>query len=112
MTQQNDFLKQQIDTAQLIKRMVQGATIGLILISLFLFSADEPAPEWGPFWMVHPLIIVPLAGAMGGLCHYLIMHFYKQVGVSKTIAAICSAVVFIIGLYMGIVLGLDGTMWD
>jgi hypothetical protein len=62
--------------------------------------------------MIRPLIIVPLAGAVGGLCNYFIVHFYSQFGVNKTIAVILSVVVFIIGLWLGTVLGLDGTMWD
>ena len=91
--------------------MLVGAGIGLLLISLFLFSA-EFNPEWGKFWMIRPLVIVPLAGAMGGACNYVIAHFHNRVGVNKTIAMILSVIVFIIGLWMGIVLGLDGTMWD
>ncbi len=111
MTQSNNSTSQQ-QQVSLVKRMLVGAGIGLLLISLFLLSADEPNPEWGKLWMVRPLIIVPLAGAMGGLCNYFIVHFHDQVGVNKTIAMIISVIVFIIGLWLGIVLGLDGTMWN
>jgi len=44
-----------------------GTAIALILTSMFLFSVDHPKPEWGKLWMLKPLIIVPLAGATGGL---------------------------------------------
>ncbi len=98
--------------ASLVKRMLVGAGIGLLLISLFLLSAGEPNPEWGKLWMIRPLIIVPLAGAMGGLCNYFIVQFHSQVGLNKTIAMILSVIVFIVGLWLGIVLGLDGTMWN
>lgn len=94
------------------KRMLAGATIGLFLIALFLFSAPEADPAWGKLWMVRPLIIVPLAGAMGGLFNYLIMHFRNQFGVNKVVAIILSVLVFIIGLWLGTILGLDGTWWD
>jgi hypothetical protein len=96
------------------KRMLAGATIGLFLISLFLFSAPDadPAWGWGKFWMIRPLILVPLAGAMGGLCNHFILHFRGQVGINKTTAIILSVLVFIIGLWLGTVLGLDGTWWD
>ena len=94
------------------KKMLVGAGIGLIVISFFLLSADEPDPAWGKFWMIRPLIIVPLAGAMGGLCNYLMVRYHFLAGVSKTLAIILSVIVFIIGMWMGIVLGLDGTMWD
>lgn len=33
-------------------------------------------------------------------------------GVNKTVAMILSVVIFIIGLWLGIVLGLDGTYWN
>lgn len=98
--------------ASLGKRMLVGSWIGLLLISLFLLSADEPDPTWGKLWMIRPLIIVPLAGAMGGLCNFFIVRFHNQFGVNKAIAMILSVIIFIIGLWMGIVLGLDGTMWN
>ena len=96
----------------LVKRMLVGAGIGLLLISMFLISAGEPNPEWGKLWMIKPLIIVPLAGAMGGLCNYFIVHFHNLAGLNKTIAIILSVIVFIIGLWLGTILGLDGTYWN
>jgi hypothetical protein len=92
--------------------MLVGAGIGLLLISFFLLSAGAPNPEWGKLWMIRPLIIVPLAGAMGGLCNYFIVNYRNQVGVNKVIAVLLSVIVFMVGLWMGVVLGLDGTLWD
>jgi hypothetical protein len=92
--------------------MLVGAGIGLLLMSLFLLSAGEPNPEWGKLWMLRPLIIMPLAGAMGGLCNYLAVHFHHLIGLNKTVAVVLSAIVFVIGLFFGFVLGLDGTMWN
>ena len=109
---QKDNLTTQSNRGSLVKRMLIGAGIGLLLISLFLLSAREPNPEWGKLWMIRPLIIVPLAGAMGGLCNYFLLHFHNLPGVNKTIAMVLSVIVFIIGLWLGIVLGLDGTMWN
>src|SRR3712207_5060881 len=111
MTQRNNVTAQP-HQASLLNRMLLGAGIGLLLIFLFLLSAHEPNPEWGKLWMIRPLIIVPLAGAMGGLCNYFIVHFHNLFGVNKTIAVILSVIVFIIGLWLGVVLGLDGTMWN
>jgi hypothetical protein len=96
----------------LTKRILIGAGIGLLLISLFLHGVKIPDPEWGKFWMIRPLIIVPLAGAMGGLCHYFIMHYHNQFGLHKIIAIALSLVVFVMGLWIGFVLGLDGTLWN
>jgi hypothetical protein len=111
MTPKNNAAAQQ-DRTSLTKRMMIGAAIGLLLISLFLISAGEPNPAWGDLWMIRPLIIVPLAGAMGGLCNYFILHYHSQFGLHKAIAVILSVIVFIIGLWMGTVLGLDGTYWN
>lgn len=111
MTQTNNSTSR-ASQISFVTRMLVGAGIGLLLISLFLFSVDEPDPAWGKLWMVRPLIIVPLAGAMGGLCNYFILHFHNQAGVNKTIAIILSVIVFIVGLWLGTILGLDGTLWN
>src|SRR5688572_27368608 len=110
MTQTNDSISppRQISRG---KRMLIGATIGLAVISLFIFPG-EANPLWGKFWMIRPLIITPFAGAMGGLCNHLLLRYYFLIGMNKTVAWIVSIIIFIIGLWMGIVLGLDGTLWD
>ncbi|HEY5822775.1 MAG TPA: potassium transporter KefB [Cyclobacteriaceae bacterium] len=101
-----------IDQGSIAKRMLVGAAIGLALISFFLISLDEPHPEWGKFWMIRPLIIVPFAGAMGGLCNYFIVTFGHLVGLNKPMAIIISLFVCLVGLWIGVVLGLNGTMWN
>jgi hypothetical protein len=93
-------------------RMLIGAAIGFLAISFFVFGVDEVKPEWGQFWRIRPLIVTPLAGALGGLCNYFILQFHTRAGINKPVAMIISALVFLIGLWMGIVAGLDGTMWD
>jgi hypothetical protein len=92
--------------------LLVGGAIGLILISTFVFGVDNPNPEWGKFWIVKPLVITPLAGAMGGLFFYFMRYISARGGVNKTLAFLLSFIVFIIGLWMGVVLGLDGTMWN
>ena len=111
MTQTNHQTSQS-DQLSLSKRMLFGAAIGLLLISLFLFSAGPPNPNWGKLWMIRPLIMVRLAGAVGGLCNFYFLNFHERVGVNKTTALILSVIVFTIGLWLGTVLGLDGTMWN
>lgn len=94
-------------------RMVVGALIGLGVISLLLLSVDEPRPEWGAYWMVQPLVMVPLAGAAGGFCNFVLFRFGVLFGVgNKWVAGTVSAIVFLIGLWLGVVLGLNGTMWN
>jgi hypothetical protein len=87
-----------------------GAAIGLVAISFFVFGVDKPNPEWGKLWMIRPLIITPMAGAMGGAFYYF-MDYQSSRGFNRTIAVVLSLIVFIVGLWLGIVLGLAGTMW-
>ena len=111
MTQQNNLGTQPIQPS-LGKRILAGAGIGLLLISIFLLPINKPNPEWGKLWMIRPLIIVPFAGAMGAVCNYFLIYFYKQARINKTVAIILSAIIFVIGMWIGFVLGLDGTLWD
>lgn len=99
-------------TISLTTRMLTGAGIGLLLISLFLIGIRQPDPAWGNYWMIRPLMVVPFAGAMGGLCNYFIITRYAAFGLNKTFAVVLSILVFIIGLWMGMIIGLDGTLWN
>jgi len=96
----------------LTARVVIGGTIGLLIITYFLVSLRSDHPDWGRFWMIQPLILIPFAGAMGGLCNYFIMHYRALFGINRIFAIIISAIVSIVGMWMGIVLGLHGTMWN
>ena len=61
--------------------MLQGAGIAFVLICMFLFTADEPDPEWSKFWLIKPLLVVPVAGAMGGVYYYFMDHLrYREDG--------------------------------
>lgn len=113
MTLLNESATRPINRVVLRNRMIIGAAIGLAIISIFLLGADKPDPQWGEFWMVKPLIMVPLAGATAGFINYFLMHLVKNSsGLKKAIAVILSALAYFIGLWMGVVLGLNGTMWD
>lgn len=94
------------------KRMLVGAAFGLILISAFLLNADYVDPAWGKFYWIRPLIIVSIAGAMGGLFYHLMDPFRYRGGWQKIVATGLSLIVYIVGLWLGAVLGLDGTYWD
>ena len=94
------------------KRMLIGGGFALVLISLFLLKAGEPDPEWSPFWRIQPLLIVPFAGAMGGLFYHLMDHLRYHGGWRKALGYVLSVIVYVFGLWMGTVLGLAGTYWD
>lgn len=112
MTQKSNLTEQSQTQLSAAKPMLIGALIGFILISLFVFGVDHPKPEWGKLWMVRPLIVVPFAGAMGGLFFSFMTYMSSRGGINKTVAFLLSFVVFIIGLWLGFVLGLDGTLWN
>jgi hypothetical protein len=56
--------------------------------------------------------VVPLAGAVGGGFYYFMDHLRYKGGWRKILAFIVSLIGFLLVLWMGTVLGLNGTMWD
>ncbi|MBF6642416.1 potassium transporter KefB [Flavobacterium sp. J49] len=96
----------------LLKPVLIGAVIALLLIALFLIPIQDPNPEWGKFWMVRPFILVTLAGAIGGAVYHFMAKMGPQTGWKKTVTVIASILIYVIGLWIGTVLGLDGTLWD
>ena len=112
MAQKSNLTESPENRISAAKPMLIGAAIGLMLISIFVFGVDDPNPEWGKFWRIRPLIITPLAGAMGGLFFYFMNYLGSRGSFNRTLAIVVGVVVFIIGLWLGIVLGLDGTMWN
>jgi hypothetical protein len=108
---QGHLTTQPIRKGSLARPMLIGAAINFILIITFLFPVfGHPSPDWGKLWMIRPLIVVPLAGATGGAIYYFLRMRYPQ-GSKKILAIALSLVIYIIGLWMGTVLGLAGTLW-
>ena len=112
MTEENNLRTVPFKLEALFNRMLMGGSIGLILIIIFLLQAGEPGQDWSKLWTIKPLIIVPLAGAAGGAVSYFIIRLGEKSGWRKMPVIIFCLVVYIIGLWMGAVLGLDGTWWD
>ena len=112
MTQKNNLTRQPNLRVSFGRSMLIGAAVGLILISLFVFNVSDPKPEWGKFWRIRPLLITPLAGAMGGLFYGFMNYLSLKSGFNKALAIIIGLIVFIVALWLGIVLGLDGTLWN
>ena len=92
--------------------MLVGATIALILIVLFLLGVNDPDPAWGRFWMVRPLLIVPVAGAAGAVASFYVRHLLFAAGWNKGLLYILGFFIYVVALWMGTVLGLDGTLWN
>lgn len=92
-------------------RAATGAGIALCLLTVFLWGI-EPDPLWPKYWMLRPYIIVPLAGATGGICFHILDRYFYGAGWKRVLANICGVIIYIIGLWLGSVLGLDGTLWN
>ena len=112
MPQQNNLTTQPFHPVSLSKRMFQGAGMALILVIIFWLGAGEPDPDWPRFSIITPLIIVPLAGALGGVHYYFMDHLRYQGGWKKTLSEFLSLMVYLVLLWLGTVLGLDSTLWD
>lgn len=111
MEQKSNHITNPGRSTSLSMRVLIGGGIALLLISFFLLTAGEPNPEWPNLWRVKPLIIVPLAGATGGLFFHLV-NPNRYTNWRKILAYVLCLVVYIIGLWMGTVLGLNGTYWN
>lgn len=112
MTKQDKLTTQPLHRTSSVKTMLLGAGIALLLISLFLLSVRHPNPAWPRWWMIRPLVIVPIAGALGGLFYYSMDRLRSGGGWKSAFAIVVSVIVYITGLWMGTVLGLDGTLWN
>ena len=111
MTQTNKFSIQSIEKASLVKAMLIGGAIGLAVILLFT-TGVESRPEWPELWRVRPLIITPLAAALGGACFYIANQFFQSYGLNRILSLLITSIGFLIALWLGTILGLDGTMWN
>ncbi|MBA4849588.1 potassium transporter KefB [Emticicia sp. BO119] len=112
MTAKNNLTSQSFITALLIKRVLIGAAIGLAVILFFVLRVSPNHPDWGQYWLVQPLVVTPLAGAAAGLCNHFLDFLRKEGGTQKIVANILAVLIYMVGLWMGIVLGLHGTMWN
>ncbi|WP_286748219.1 potassium transporter KefB [Roseivirga sp. UBA1976] len=108
----NENISNTVSSTGLMKRMLIGGIIGLVLITLFLISADEADPSWNKLWFIKPLIITPIAAAMGGGLHFYVDKIFSTNNWSRVLAFIVSTLGFVVTLWLGTVLGLNGTYWN
>ncbi len=94
------------------KAMLIGAAIGLLAISIFVFGVDSPNPAWPNNWQVKPLLLTPFVAAMGGAFFAFLAPMRRQSGWVMALGYVMSIFGFVVALWMGIILGLNGTMWN
>jgi hypothetical protein len=89
-----------------------GGLIGLAVVTIFLIGVGfEGRPEWHHTWFVRPLAVESLAGIAGGAISALLDQFALKQRWSRLGMAILSLFIFIVGIWMGFVLGFVGTYW-
>lgn len=102
----------QITLTSIVTKMLVGAVIGFIVISLFVFGVDNPNPAWGENWRLRPLVVTPLVSALATQALFLKYMIRFETKIMNDLLYLFSFVLVFIGLWLGIILGLDGTMWD
>ncbi|MCB0649222.1 MAG: hypothetical protein KDC49_21270 [Saprospiraceae bacterium] len=101
-----------IPVNSIFQKMIFGFIIGLIVISALVFSVNDPDPAWGDYWRVRPLIVTPIITAFG-MCSFFLKDLLcpKETALKITVF-ILSVLGFIFSLWIGTILGLDGTLWN
>ena len=95
------------------RRILIGAAIGLVVILVFVIPSLKNAPaEWGQYWMIRPLIVTPLFGALAGFINHVLDFLRKDGGSKKIVANVLAVLAYVVLLWMGTVAGLGDTMWD
>jgi hypothetical protein len=112
MTTKNANIVQSFFPPTMLKPMLVGGLIGFGLILLFLLSAGEGNPAWPKYWQVKPLLVVPIAGAMGGIFYHYMNNVRSRGGWQRIAADFLSLLVLLFCLWIGSVLGLNGTYWN
>jgi hypothetical protein len=112
MTLSENPPQQPVFTTGLSKRMLFGAILGLLVISVFVIGAGKGNPDWGGYWRIKPLLLTPFIGAVVGMCYDITERLRKLNGWLGYLFAGLSIIGYAAGMWIGIVLGLAGTMWD
>lgn len=99
-------------TPNLGKRMLLGGIIGLVPISFFVISAGKGNPAWGEYWRIKPSLLSPILGALVGLCYDVTQPLRDMKGWAGRVFLVLSFVGYGVGIFISLVLGMNGTMWD
>jgi hypothetical protein len=111
MTWQND-LQHILFSKLMVKRVLQGAGIGLVLISIFILGTLTGNGKIGTIVFI-PMAAVAIGGACGGAFYCFMDLFRNQGGWKKHLANVISVLVYFIGCYMSLILALNAMgLWD
>jgi hypothetical protein len=108
MTPQNQNLFG-LELKKLTTPCALGASAPLALL-LFIILTKEDVFE---SWMLVPLTLIPLGGAVGGLFFYLMGFVWFPTGNKKLIAVIFSTIIYFVVLWLSAVIAFNFTgHWD
>ncbi len=91
------------------KRVIRGGTIALILIIIILIATSWDTRS-SKFWMIVPLVLVTLAGGIGGYAFHHFDEMQQRQRISETLAFILSVLIYIILLMIAYITGT--IFWD
>lgn len=84
---------------------VLGAAAPFSLLAFIILSKEDSLESW----MLVPLILIPLAGAVGGVFFYLMGFVWFPFGKQKLIAIIFSTLMYFVAIWIGAVLAFNFT---
>jgi hypothetical protein len=98
---------------QLQKNILQSSLIGaglpLIYILFIIYFKEDLFEKW----MLTPLILIPLGGALGGIFFFLMGFHWFPNGRKKLLALIFSTIIYFVCLWLSAVLAFNFTgHWD
>lgn len=97
---------------KIINSFALGFAIAFLLVFGLIVTVNNPNPVWGKNWFVKPLILTPTVAAFGGFAFYYLssISFRNQwISIAKTIVSILAYIFF---LWIGTVIGFNGTLWN
>lgn len=112
MTQTTDRTTPPLHQSFFTRHLLQGAVVALILILPFLLPSGDPQPDWPTLWRIKPLLVVPFSGALGGLFCQFMQHRRNAGGWKGAIAYLASLAGYMLVVWLGIMAGLNSTLWD
>jgi ABC-type transport system involved in cytochrome c biogenesis permease subunit len=94
------------------KHLLIGAGTALLIVGFFVIAAGKGNPDWGDYWRIKPLLLSPILGGITSLCYNAAAPLRQIKGWPGKLFLGLSILGFMIGQWIGLVLGLAGTMWN
>ncbi|GAB3199833.1 ABC-type uncharacterized transport system YnjBCD permease subunit [Pontibacter aydingkolensis] len=107
MTEQ-DQLRKPLPPAPLGQHALQGSSLALLLVIIFLLPGGEPNAGAPKFWWLLPVTLAPAAGALGGAFYYMLALFCYKGGWNTTFPNILSLLVYILLVAISFALSMNG----